>query len=366
MTAVRTFAACALAASLCTGAGPAQGQTLRRIPSERLSVPLPGVAVIRDSAAWRTLWLRFAKLSRRNDVLERPGAPPVRFSDSILVALAPGGANGCSNSLRMVRSIEEHADSVVVRYSSTGLAERGSGTDFMYVTCAAFFTPIDVVALRRTSRLIVFRPAAGQAALPAARWWDRPSMAEIDTMPERTRIAFLDALALDPRVRGRYLVEVARRPVNGWVAELLLGRPEVRGDWRALRAISAHGDELGRIAQRLLIERHGMRLAADPDAPRDLLALVMNDLLDRGSEAQWRANLPRRERRARALAHNPAVLRDYELLGRLTYAAQWLPAVNQEVCAAFLARYPLTREWTADGNQYQFTAHCPSGSGQRI
>jgi hypothetical protein len=338
------------------------GQSLRRIPSDRLVVPLAGVSVIRDSTAWRILWDRFARPRRLSsgDTLEVLRRPRIAFADTILIAIAPGGVTGCDNSLRMVEEIREFPDSVVVRYSTTGVASGIDAGGGLYITCQAFFTPIDIVAIRRTSAPILFRPYQVDSPLPPAPWWDRPSIAALDSMPRLKRVVYLDALAMDPSVRGRYLLEIARRPVDGYAAYNLLSRPEVQRDWRALRTIWGHGDDLRTRAQRLILDLPTASLAENREAPRDLLELLIGDLIEHPSTPGWVDRLPGRQNRANALLRNSSVLGDVELLARMVYSTQFLPDLHARVCRAYLGRYPRTREWVGtDGMKYQQTVICP-------
>ena len=323
-----------LGAALLAGceSGPRPG-TLRRVPTGPLWIPLPGVAVIRDSAQWDLLWRRFAELHMGDSGWVAPyRLPAVDFRREMLVAVAFGGGSGCSNEERYIQRIRERADSIVV--------EIGSEDDEPRETCEMFIQPVDVVRLPRSAKPVAFHSRWATPAPPPARWWDRPSRAELDRMDRDTRAAFLAALVRDPRSTLDDLRQIAERVPDYVTASILVQHPLVRNDPVALLTLMRAGDDA---AGQLLFERYAHDLARDPETPPDVLRFLIERL-----DHEMTANHPAL---ARLLLLHPTVRNDRELLRTLARHAQPYPAVFDQACELYLSRWsPWERARDLQGN----------------
>jgi hypothetical protein len=138
---------------------PLRGEALdlRRLSSPALEIFDPGVLVIRDTAAWRTLWTRY-----RKDPAE---VPVVNFKDLMVVAVSRGSGSGCVNSAIYVERVERGRDSLFV------VLDPGSGGP--EVTCAMEIGPVDLVAVPRSDLPIAWVEYPGRRGPPPpARWLD--------------------------------------------------------------------------------------------------------------------------------------------------------------------------------------------------
>ena len=311
---------------LSTSQLAAQADSLQRVRSSELWIPLPGRAVIRDSADWAVLWQRFGRIGRREGELIRPKPPEVRFEDQLLIAVSMGRGTGCDNTARYVHRIREEADSVVVEVGREQSGPR--------ITCMAEINPVDVVSLPRSSAPIAFRPNRDDKPEPGpASWWETPSGSELDSMDPRERGVFMLALALDENTPDSLLVAVAGRlsAVDWTIGDLLLERPGVRRNPDAVFALT-HVRSTGEKAKRILLDEHGTSLAGDPSTPGEVLRTLMSEA--RSGDAY-------REMAERLLQH-PAVRTDQELLLDFTYFAQHYRDLWLQGCDLYLKRWPRT------------------------
>lgn len=304
----------------------AQGDSLTRIPAPSLEIPLPGRAVIRDSARWATLWHRFAEDGWPPRGMER-ALSAVDFREHMLIAVSMGSTSGCSNTARYVQAMQRRPDSLVVELGP----ERGGPR----ITCMMLIHPVDVVRIPRTDRRIVYRRHREDVPVPgAADWWSTPTMDELERMEERRREIFLTALARDPATSDRLLVAIARHGTwyqeTGWgLAQLLLGKEVVRADAEAVFTL-ARARGVSKEARRLLLERHGAALARDRGTPKAVLAILIDELKFDYAEPDV----------VHQLVEHPSVQEDRELLRALIHDGRQYREAVREACDVFLTRWP--------------------------
>lgn len=316
-----------------------QEQPLSRIPTRNLWIPLPGVAVIRDSAQWELLWRRFERVRWRSDdgtLIHHP-TPPIDFRREMLIAVMMGPTSGCSNEARYIQRIIERADSLVV--------EIGPQHTGPHVTCMAVIQPVDVVRVSRSAKPVAFHSRWQHGSVPErARWWERPSWAELDRMERRKREVYLLALARDPRSTTQDLREIAARTTDYATASVLVQHPLVQADPLALLPLVRVGDSIGRQARQLLVERHGPQLASDPTTPPATLRVLIEEI------DEWR--IQDHAELARILLRHPALRTEQDLLRLFTQRVQLDPEVIAEACTLYLARWPAWRRiLDAQGNE---------------
>lgn len=305
----------------------ARGQDidLVRVPTQSIMIPLPGVAVIRDSAHWARLWQRFEAYAHRSDgSLVRSVPPPIDFQRYMLVAAALGSLSGCSNQAHWVRRIRQNPDSIVVTV--------GPPFEGPEVTCMMIIEPLDVVRISRSAKPIYFRPALVATPVPdTASWWIAPDWPAWDAMDPSRRGVFLTAWARDLTTPLADLEEITRRRGRDWtIAHVLLERPEVLQSPVALLNLVDAADEYGRQARHLLLAKFGLRLAGDPNTPPAALLVLIEELTHDAAFPET----------AKQLMANERVRQDQQLLKALTRWSQRYPGVYREACRLYLARWP--------------------------
>jgi hypothetical protein len=301
---------------------------LERVPAGDLDLPLRGAAVVRDAGRWLTLWHRFGTLAWTDSGRVQQTGPAVDFHRWMLAVVATGSESGCSNDASLVRSVEERPDSILVHVSR----EPPDGSGFMEFTCLMIVYPLDVVRIPRSRKPVGFRGGPGWE-LDEPRWWAEPDPARIGAEPDHEREIFWPAWVRDPRTPPAVVREIARRVTSeDWMlVGLLLERPEVLRDPNTLAALAALERDAGRDARRILFDRHGLRLARDRRTPAAILRPLLQEFTHRD---------PPPVDVSRALARHPAVLGDAELLRHLIQEVHPLAEIRDELCRAYLARYP--------------------------
>jgi hypothetical protein len=348
---IATHLLCYLCLALWPAQVDSQASPLHRVPTHELRIRLPGVAVIRDSAAWEQLWRRFEQRATNASGIVHAAVPAVDFRTEMLVAVALGPSSGCSNEERNIRRIVERSDSIVVVF---GPAHEGPR-----FTCAAVIEPVDVVRLRRSSKPVAFHPDRPEIPTPLpATWWWRPKPAEFDTMSEVERGVFATALAQDPGTPLSTLAELARNSGTRawWIGRELLRRPDVRGSADVMMALARWGGDVGRDARDSLFTRHGRALAGKRGTPSDVLGMLIEQL-----GGPW---TPYRQEVARLLLRHKKVRGDRDLLGDFIFRVQNRPDLIAEACPLFLARWsPWDRVMDMDGkptNGWSSRIPCPN------
>jgi hypothetical protein len=301
---------------------------LVRVTTEPIMMPLPGVAVIRDSAAWATLWHRFERHTTRGDdgSLVRTPAPPVDFRRDMLVAVALGGLSGCSNAAQWIRRISAFADSLVVL-----VGPQAPGNE---ITCAMFIQPIDVVRIPRSRKPIVFRSLDRELVLPgAAHWWDRPTYAEVQRMVPWERAVFTMALARDPMTPWPEVAHIARAEgASSWsLSRVLFERREVRADAEAVTALANGPDWPGQEASKYLMREFGPRLAGNDSTPVASLRVLIEQLARDSTHYET----------ARLLLQNTAVRRYQFLLRLFIRHSYYYPELLEEACRTYVSQWPV-------------------------
>jgi hypothetical protein len=325
------FVALTLVALLYGRSMLAQGVDRVSVPEAYyLEISMPGAAVVRDSAAWATLWHRFGRTSFVGPKTLFP-LPRVDFSRYMLVIVAGGPGSGCGNWTQYVQRILVRRDAVLVDL-------RAEPTLEPVITCMMWVNHIDVVRIPRTSKPVVFLThRAGR--FPPARWWDPPDLASLARAKEDERGFFLQAWARDPLTPPGIAVSIARMPPS-WIsgiAEDLLKRPEVRADPLAVASLAVLGGDEGADARRLLLDRHATALLRDPRTQRSAFGALITELAERAAKP---------EATALALARHPRIQGDRELFLRLIRATRGLDGVRAYACGVYVRKYPSRRRWS--------------------
>jgi hypothetical protein len=107
--------------------------------AEMLRLPEAGTAVFNDDASWEAFWYDYTSAS---DGEGNPVPPPeIDFSSRTAVAVfLGGGPSGCTNYLRLVRSVSLDDEAAVVRVERPRSAEG---------TCDMLINPIHVVEFEK-------------------------------------------------------------------------------------------------------------------------------------------------------------------------------------------------------------------------
>jgi hypothetical protein len=324
---------------VCTAPAASQTSQLRRVPTHQLLMPLPGVAVIRDSATWKRLWLRYEERAYGDSGVVHAEVPAIDFRTEMLVAVSLGRSSGCSNSAHYIGQVVERPDSLVVVIGSAGEGEP-------QLTCDMIIEPIDVVRLGRSAKPVAFHSYEPGIPTPSeATWWNQPSSAELDRMDQAERRVLTAALVRDPATPLSTLVTiVGRLSVNdGEIANDLLRRPDVLASTELLIALARLDKHGGSDAEDVLVVRHGLALAGDPATPDDVLGMLIEHL-----RGPW---TPHHQEVARLLAQNPTVWGTEALLRQFIFLTQNRRDVSGEACKVYVARW-ISRENPAPTMKY--------------
>lgn len=111
--------------------------------AERLGLPEPGTEVFQDAASWEAFWYDHTSAS---DSVGNPVLPPqIDFDTKTVVAVfLGGGPSGCSNYIRLVRSVSLNNDTAVVRIKRPGSVEG---------VCDMLISPIHVVEFEKAGSI---------------------------------------------------------------------------------------------------------------------------------------------------------------------------------------------------------------------
>lgn len=322
---------------VCAAPAGSQNIPLRRVPTYQLYIPFSGVAVIRDSVTWERLWLRYEQRAYENGAVVHAAVPAIDFRTEMLVAVALGPTSGCTNEARNISQAVERPDSIVI---VIGSAHEGE----LRVTCAMEVDPVDVIQLGRSTKPVAFHQYQPGVPVPLpAKWWIRPSPAELDRMVGYERGVFMRVLARDPATPLSTLLAIAERLGTNDMeaAHDLLRRPETRASVEVLTALSRWDQLKGSVgegAREELFMRHGLALAGDPATPSDVLGMLIEQL-----RGQW---TPHHQEVARLLVQNPTVRSNEELLRQFIFLTQNRRDLASEACKVYVARW-LSRENSA-------------------
>src|SRR6266566_2213140 len=285
-------------------AGCLAGQAARRpdpvpfthLTTYALEVDEPGVAVIRDSAAWSTLWRYFGREYRSGGETRLPDStatpPRVDFDHDMIIAVRPARRLGCSTTTYLNR-IESDGDRLRV---VLGPDDRTRQPMFCV---EPFGSMLEAAVVPREWQHVTFVEAQPAYPIPPrAPWWTRPSV---------------DAALVGPAIG-------------------LLANPRVTASVELL-TILGRGPHPSGLAQELLFQLHGDALASDPRADTAALAMVI-ERLHGGDHPDI----------AQPLARNPVVRDDERLLRRLIQQAGGDSVTCHAALAIYASRWPLERE----------------------
>src|SRR5437870_11145475 len=163
-------------------AGCLAGQAARRpdpVPFTRLAtyaleVDEPGVAVIRDSVQWSTLWRYFAREYRSGGETRLPDSiatpPRVDFDHDMIIAVTPARRLGCSTTTYINR-IESDGDRLRVVLGPDDLTRQP-------MFCVEpFGSMLEAAVVPREWQHVTFVEAQPAYPIPPrAPWWTRPSV----------------------------------------------------------------------------------------------------------------------------------------------------------------------------------------------
>lgn len=328
------FAPLTLASMLFGPALYAQAVPFQRVDARHeLNIALRGVAVVRDSASWATLWHRFGPGHYADTGRARRPVPRVDFGRYMIAVIAGGSQSGCGNATSYVERIMERPDSIVVDMLPRPAESLGFPT-----TCTMLVNPIDVVRLPRNGKPVAFLAHPRQPFQPAG-WLAPPNLAWLDRASEDERLFFLRAWARDPRTPPGVVAVMTYLPAEQiWkVAGDLLQRSDVRRDPRAVTALALLPSGHGAAARALLFDQHAAALTRDPHTSLPALGALVDELATRA---------PRPEPLAFALARHPGVQGDRALLLRLIRSTGTLGSVRAYACGVYVRKFPSWSRWS--------------------
>jgi len=320
-----------------------------RIDASALRMPLPGFAVIRDSAAWITLWQRWSQLGwlPTDGSWVHAAAPQIDFRREMAIAIARGESSGCANVQKYIARVVEWRDSIVV------IPTIPPGPE---VTCMMMIDPVDVVRVPRSdTRVVLQAEERWRTRAPPATWWWQPSAQEFESADPATQAVFELPLTRDSGTSRATIEAIARYSVvHPLVAQdLLLQRPEIRSNLRILTMLAGAHDAYGDSAVADILRRFGAIAVSDPAMPRDVLVRAVRLLAPRSAQGhEVAANLLR----------NPTFVTDSGLLVNLLSRVRD-PDLRVEACRDYLARWTAwNRAFNPDGSFIGWNAvvSCPS------
>ena len=321
-------------------AGCLAGQAARRpdpVPFTRLAtyaleVDEPGVAVIRDSVQWSTLWRYFGREYRSGGETRLPDSiatpPRVDFDHDMIIAVTPARRLGCSTTTYINR-IESDGDRLRVVLGPDDLTRQP-------MFCVEpFGSMLEAAVVPREWQHVTFVEAQPAYPIPPrAPWWTRPSVdAALDSENSVLKRVSWRVLSRDSTLPLKEL----RRLTEGAAAEVgpangLLANPRVTASVELL-TILGRGPHPSGLAQELLFQLHGDALASDPRADTAALAMVI-ERLHGGDHLDI----------AQPLARNPVVRDDERLLRRLIQHTGGDSVTCHAALAIYASRWPLERE----------------------
>ncbi len=331
--------ACAFASPARHRAAPPAGPQIpfSRLDTWRLEVPEPGAAVIRDSAAWWTLWRYFGRYYSSDENLAQPDSfahpPPVDFREFMIIAVGYGSTSGCGNHAVYINRIESDGRHIRVVLGPDEPPEPE-------LTCMMIIHPVDVVTIPKDRRRVTFVGARpDQPVPPRARWLTRPSVdAALDSGSSVLKVVSWRVLPSDSTLSFKDLRRLAHGAAAGVGPGVgLLANPRVKASPELL-AILGSGPRASRLAQELLFQLHGDALAADRRADTTALAIVIAGLRD--------ADHPDV---ARLLAHNRTVRKHEALLRGLIHEVRHDSVTCSLALEAYASRWPLQHEFPTSG-----------------
>jgi hypothetical protein len=342
MPTVRTAAylaaiACAVASPARHHASPAAGPQIpfSRLDTWRLEVPEPGVAVIRDSAAWWTLWRYFGRYyssgwdAPQPDSFAKP--PHVDFREFMVIAVGYGATSGCGNRAIYINRIESDRRHIRVVLGPDEHPEPE-------ITCMMLIHPVDVVTIPKDRRRVTFLGARTDHPVPPrARWLTRPSVdAALDSGSSVLKVVSWRVLPSDSTLSFEDLRRLAQGAAAGVGPGVgLLANPRVKASVELL-TILGRGPHASQLAQELLFQLHGDALARDPRADTAALAMVI-EALHGGDHPDI----------AQPLSRNPVVRDDERLLRELIQQLRGDSVTCHAALASYASRWPLERELPA-------------------
>lgn len=315
--------------------GPA-GVTFARLDEWSFDVPLPGVAVVRDSATWATLLRRFGHAPYGRVYGELPDPPQVDFRREMLVLVGFGRRPGCIEL--------QYIDHVLVRPDSVLVAVRGPDNNAEPTTsCYPSGNLVDIARVRRRDLPVAFVPATrGSRVPPPATWWWTPTPAEVARLGVKGLGPRVEALLRDPQTPLPVVRALVTADKEGVIVASAVNRADVADDRSLLFELARRRITQGQ-ASWLLVHQHSKTLEPDPATPPNLLRLLITRLYELSP-------LERRSSAERLFA-NPRVRADSTLLGELVYRVRADTVLSERTCRAFRGRWPRARTPFADVNQ---------------
>jgi len=348
LTAAAWLWANSLTGQTSTGSTAADRIAFTRLNTYALEVGEPGVAVVRDSAAWWTLWQYFGHEYRSQwdaplpDSIATP--PPVDFGRNMIVLVRPAGRWGCDG--HAIASIEFQGQVLRVVLGPDHPPEKWS-----LICDPEVGTPVDAVVLERDTREAEFVAGRPDYAVPKrARWWTPPSIeAALDTGQSALKLLSWRRLTRDstlPFSDLRRLAVAAAAQVGPGLG--LLGNPRVRSSVELLTILRSVPR-----ARELLFRLHAYAVARDQRADTASLEVII-DGLRRGGDHPDLAYL---------LVRNMPVQKNEPLLRSLHYVVQGDSAACSVALKAYASRWPVRREilGSAPGTAYELL-RCPEAS----
>ena len=315
-----------------TSAGVAQSIPLTRLDTWRLEGLDEGTAVVRDSAAWQTLWWYFGREYRSTWDAPLPDSvatpPAVDFSRNIIIVVSSRFAGCDDDAVAHIDSVGEQLRVVL------GVAERPD--------IGRICLPIPEVGNRVQAavvpgrwRQVTFVGARPDYQVPPpATWWAKPSVAAaLDTGQSMLKAVSWRVLPQDSTLPLKDLRRLAHGAAEGVGPGLgLLGNPRVRASTELLVVLET-GPHALPLARRLLFDLHGDALARDRHADTAALRIVIAQM-GGGDHPDI----------AQPLISNH-VVRDKEPLLRALSRTVWADSVScYAAVAVYASRWPAASE----------------------
>lgn len=274
-----------------------------------IQVRSPGAAKLSDSS-WALLWDRYQRSYGGDSGWVGEPRPRLRFADSTYLAVSLGPANACMPA-DYVKRIMLLRDTVVVYYGNR--TPEGGGV------CAAVDYWLEIAAIGRNDRPVVFRPIDPQVTVPSPPdWWLNRGIGQVDPLNPGGVGYVLAAHARDPRTTLVQLLALAEYVgrIRDWaLGSVLIMQPRIRASRAALAALVPLGDAIHPSAASIVLTRHAEDVVRDPAAPRALLGVLVSKL----------PAPPADSLRAHLLGHHPGVVADSVLLYRLLVQVRRYP-----------------------------------------
>ncbi len=326
--------------------------------------PVANSIVISSRVRWASLWRLYSRErwiaveSLPPDVPHinpRFPSPEIDFGRDQVVMVYLGELTGCGPSQPIISRVERRGGRRLVLVHRPSWGEMGpcnmTGPVGQFIRLVREPTPISIVddSTGRASQL----PSEGT-------WWPTATIADVFDTTRTAEAAMRRNVArrtilTDPATPESLLAAVGKRAAaigDDDAVVWLLSNPRTPQSARILGAIAASdsvytGWGNKRIeAQRLLLQRHGLRLAANPATPPLWLARLIDEV-QRREGAEFPPDTLARQVGA-LLIGNSTVTANRAMLRSLARAIQREPDLLERACRTYLSKWELEEVLTRD------------------